>query len=506
MSSGLAIIGIAISVWAGLNIANAIEKKEVEDIKSSVKEINELFNKNIDDIENVKNNIEDAKIDVNSINRDIGAMSKERQVVNWNTFLQELLETGHDAVSRYFYTEFSGVSIEWGELIKMVLLEQNYSQIYNNYGENSRLKDVLLTKIKNGIEQAEELEESLDTINNPAYEDMIKAYLQYRKTEFHFMSGYMVNKEESYKEFELAAEGFDESQRLLKINLPRVGTNIEKYVQLKNVELAIFFANSIGESYSKITQNPPMTGKTKEELKDYENECSKNAIFYLELAVKMSEKLPQREVYYRNLGCAYERKDNNNIFGENSENIIGSYRKALKAVISYEENKGRVQKVYHTLLSYYEKYLKNKLSYDIERKGEIDVKTGEQKIIKTNVFVDLQSFETFIENLKNGTLNEHITSYLHDFNHVSELAVIDNPRFSINRSMYGFSLSWVIVLLLIHNEDVESKFGTNIEEYLKEIHKCVLTLELMQMSDDYYKDLKNRYEILSAYCKEHEII
>ena len=108
--------------------------------------------------------------------------------------------------------------------------------------------------------------------------------------------------------------------------------------------------------------------------------------------------------------------------------------------------------------------------------------------------------------LKNKTFEKHTIEYLYDFNHISELSVLDNPRFSQNRSWYGFSLSWVIALLLIHNKEIESKFGTNIEEYLKEIHKCVLTLELMQMSDDYYKDLKNRYEILSAYCKEHEII
>ena len=51
------IIGIAISVWAGLNIANAIEKKEVEDIKSSVKGINEQFEKKKEYISNKFHNI-----------------------------------------------------------------------------------------------------------------------------------------------------------------------------------------------------------------------------------------------------------------------------------------------------------------------------------------------------------------------------------------------------------------------------------------------------------------
>ena len=35
LASGIAIIGIAIAVWAGLNIVNAIERKDIEDLKDS---------------------------------------------------------------------------------------------------------------------------------------------------------------------------------------------------------------------------------------------------------------------------------------------------------------------------------------------------------------------------------------------------------------------------------------------------------------------------------------
>lgn len=490
LASGLAIIGIAISVWAGLNIANAIEKKEVEDIKSSVKGINEQFEKKKEDIEK-------AKKDVEEITQNVVTMRNERRDVNWNTFLLELLETSQDTVSRYFYEQFSETPIEWENIIEMVLLEQDFTQIYNNYGETSKVKNVLLDKAENCINRASRLLSTVDTIKNPMLEKLIRIYLHYRITEFHFMNGYMVDKEKSYDEFKLAAKGFKESQKLLKIDLPSKKDNLDFYVQRDNLELAIYFANSIGEACSKVTHRSNIPKENTEEFESFKEEVnpySEDAIFYLNIAVKLNEKLPQREVYYRNLGCAYERKDRNNYeFGTNAENIISNYKKALKAVISYEENKVKVENIYKTLLSYYHVWL----NYTFKSINK-----------ESNIFSDKESFEIFMGNLKmkKDTLNEHTTGYLYDFNHVSELSVLDNPRFSLNRSMYGFSLSWIIVLLLVHKEEIENRFKGTIEEYLIEIHKCVLTLELMQMSDDYYKDLKNRYEILSAYCKEQEII
>ena len=320
LASGLAIVGIAISVWAGLNIANAIERKDVDLIDTKIKE---------------------AYSNIEEIHNDVDGVRNDKQNVNYNTFLQELLKTGNDEVSAHFYKSFSVIKkIEWEELIEMVLLEQNFSELYNNYGEKSKVKSSLVNKSNEGIKKAEKLLKCLDSIEDGNIRNLVQRYLQYRKTEFHFMNGYMVDKEKSYVEFELAAQGFEESQKLFGINLPNVGSNIENYVQKDNLELAIYFANSIGEACSKVTHREDIPKDDaprpeKERFMEKMNPYSEKAIFYLELAVKLSEKLPQREVYYRNLGCAYERKDRNNFkFGNEAENIIKSYRKALKAVIS----------------------------------------------------------------------------------------------------------------------------------------------------------------------------
>ena len=66
LASGLAIVGIAISVWAGLNIANAIERKDVDLIDTKIKE---------------------AYSNIEEIHNDVDGVRNDKQNVNYNTFL-----------------------------------------------------------------------------------------------------------------------------------------------------------------------------------------------------------------------------------------------------------------------------------------------------------------------------------------------------------------------------------------------------------------------------------
>lgn len=124
MASGLAIIGIAISVWAGLNIANAIEKKEVEDIKGLLEKLSKEISNKSNEINNTKKSIEMAENRVKTINSQVDLLRNEKQLLNYNVFLQELLSTGYDMMSKYFYNKFSEDNIDWKELSGMVLMEQ----------------------------------------------------------------------------------------------------------------------------------------------------------------------------------------------------------------------------------------------------------------------------------------------------------------------------------------------------------------------------------------------
>ena len=511
MASGLAIIGIAISVWAGLNIANAIEKKEVEDIKGLLEKLSKEISNKSNEINNTKKSIEMAENRVKTINSQVDLLRNEKQLLNYNVFLQELLSTGYDMMSKYFYNKFSEDNIDWKELSGMVLMEQIFSQVYKVYGEASKDKSILIEKSNQGIKIAEDLAEKLSKASNLNQKELIKNYLQYRIADFYFMKGYMVETNQSYKQFEYAAKEYEELYKLFDINIVGVGSILNKYEKVRNPELVRYFANTIGESYSKITHNPP-DNDTQENNILYFDECSDKAIFYLDIAAKLNEELSEKEVYYRNLGCAYERRDEyHNEVGKNAEKIIDYYTKALKAIISYEEDKRRVQKVYHTLLSYYEVYLEKKLNYEIKYDNENNSNITELKI--THAFATNEEFKAYIYNLrekwsKEKALRENIITHLYNFNYVSKMAVIDNPRFSLNMLMKGFSLGWIIVLWIIDKNMIENNFDAGIEKYLNEMRECVTALKIIKVkdSDEDLEELKKRYEILSAYCKEQEII
>ena len=508
MASGLAIIGIAISVWAGLNIANAIEKKEVEDIKGLLEKLSKEISNKSNEINNTKKSIEMAENRVKTINSQVDLLRNEKQLLNYNVFLQELLSTGYDMMSKYFYNKFSEDNIDWKELSGMVLMEQIFSQVYKVYGEASKDKSILIEKSNQGIKIAEDLAEKLSKASNLNQKELIKNYLQYRIADFYFMKGYMVETNQSYKQFEYAAKEYEELYKLFDINIVGVGSILNKYEKVRNPELVRYFANTIGESYSKITHNPP-DNDTQENNILYFDECSDKAIFYLDIAAKLNEELSEKEVYYRNLGCAYERRDEyHNEVGKNAEKIIDYYTKALKAIISYEEDKRRVQKVYHTLLSYYEVYLEKKLNYEIKYDNENNSNITELKI--THAFASNEEFKAYIYNLrgkwsKEKALRENIITHLYNFNYVSKMAVIDNPRFSLNMLMKGFSLGWIIVLWIIDKNMIENNFDAGIEKYLNEMHECVTALKIIKVKDcdENLEELKKRYEILSAYCKEH---
>ena len=89
LASGLSIIGMAISVWTGLNIVNAIEKKDVEQVQQQLAQTEQTIKW------------------ISRETRDVKIIEKEQKEIYRGLFLQELLRTNHDAMSRYFYDLFA---------------------------------------------------------------------------------------------------------------------------------------------------------------------------------------------------------------------------------------------------------------------------------------------------------------------------------------------------------------------------------------------------------------
>lgn len=323
----------------------------------------------------------------------------------------------------------------------------------------------------------------------------MKKYLLFRKYELNFLMGYMRVGVPKYDSFIYAVEGFiDICKSLFKVHIPDVNEKMEiaEYAgSEENLQIAVYFVNSIGEAYSKIAEDASLSGKmgrhgvkiTDGVLLDY----AKKAVFYLKTTLKWNQRLENREVYYRNLGCAYERMDRlENKVGLHADEIISNYKKAFSLVVSNKnEKKERIQKVYHTLLSYYERYMR--ISFGVEKDS----------------FKEKETFMAFLEKVK-GCIGKEKIDLLENYQQVSEIAILDNPRFSLQKSLNGFAWTWILILLLNNDNHTKEKYVDAEEVYLQKVKENLDVLKAMDINDTYSEELMQRYRMIKNYLNEQK--
>lgn len=477
LDAGLSIIGIAISVWAGLNIINALEKKDIDEVQETLRNTKEKVEKLSEDAEEIE------------------IVKNEQQDIYKGFFLQELLKTNYDAMSRYFYKFFSECeSIGTAEYVNLVLIEQYFSQVYLQYSEKTSLKSLVLSRAHDGIKLVNDMYNQYEMKRD----SLLEKYLLFRKYEFNFLMGYLRTGVPKYESFIYAAEGFAKISNKFGVNVPCLDREIEKLEYTgedENLQVAVYFMNTLGEAYSKIIEETGLIGKrgghgveiTKETMIGF----AEKAVAYLEIAVKWNQRLEAREVYYRNLGCAYERMDRvmGDRFGSHADEIISNYRKAFQIVISNKEEKiSRVQNIYHTLLSYYERYMR------------VSFKSGDKE---KSVFEDKEGFSDFLGKVKER-IEPKTKEYLVHYQRVSEIAVMDNARFSLQRNLNGFSWTWILVLLLSNDQFMKEEYANTAVSYMERIKDILDMLEAMNIEDAYCKELKKRYGIINSYLINQE--
>lgn len=480
LASGLSIIGIAISVWAGLNIVNVLQKSEIESLVKSLRKTTSQIEKEQEEIE------------------------KKQKEIYFASFGQELLKTSGDPVSRYFYKEFDKDSFTMiEEYVDIIRIEQNFSQVYTQYGENATRSQLVLERAEEGKRLADELIKKRQGKEKNEQEDkrnILDTYLLCRREDFFFMQGYLEKGMKKVQEFLHAAAGYEKLCANFGVFLPQMGQYKESTLDGMNkdrLEIAAYFVNAIGESYSKVSEQKSLLGKcneasgeviSEESMKGY----SDKAIFYLNLATRWSGDLEKREVYYRNLGCAYERADRlSDHFGEHAEEILSNYKTAWKYVVSnIEEEESRVQKVYYTLLSYYERYMRSEFGYNSK---------------EDTVFKDMMSFHSFLKSLENNKISKQTKEYLKEFQQTSEVAIADHARFSLQRNLNGMAWTWIVILLFVNDGDMKAEYPDKIERYLKKIREDIRAVEAMGINDDYYKELVKRYKVMSDYYKAYRV-
>lgn len=390
LASGIAIIGVAVAVWAGLNIVNAIERKDIEQLKDSYKELQ----KQSDTIEDSINKTNELSNETKEIENRIEVIERKQKSADNVALLNELYKTNQDVATRVIIEKMRNIkTISNNKLLSLLEIERRFSSVY--YLQNSAYSydSGLLQEAADGISLAKKLlKEEL--------EDSIKHYLLYRIAEFNFYKGYCLKGTERKKVFLKAIKQYELSCKDLgaylpayneKLNYPFKDKEYEKCTS-HPIDISAYMCNTIGEAYSKIVEEKKnlINEETPvSEVDDY----GKKAIFYCAYASHWFD----RETYWRNLGCAIERT-----YGINKDtpydDLIAIYKKALGLKATKE--------AFKTLLSILQKYLA--FGFDI---GNADPDKGRKTPLNDIKYFDYYSNSISVNKVKMDDMLKELCNY-----------------------------------------------------------------------------------------------
>ncbi len=494
LATGIAIIGVAITVWTGLNIANSVNKKDLEKLQDGIKEQS-------DNLDELKNDTAKQSDEVKEMNIKMAGVQNDY----YSSFLQELLKTEIDAGSLYLYGKFNVFFRDRkSNIVKIPLLmeiEKNFAEVYLLHNNANDADELLISKANNGLEKIQEYE------SKEQVEGLVKKYLNYRKGEFNYYKGYCEKStEEAYNILSDAAEAFFD---FAKAFVTQFEFNEDEYNIIpdytgNSVEMLCYLAGSIGDSYSQIAficnkWEVFQTKRGRVKKKDIIT-CAKKAIYFCGCAAKWSKNTScENEVYFRNLGVAYERLDRLNETQpsfEHKEQIMENYKYAFKIMHNdssmFEE---RIQKIYHTTLSYFERIFKHAFSeFD---NGCLKYTSAERDSVLDNA-EELDEYRDEIAKMifeikEQGNdaidaklLNEYVT--------IARSGVEHNPHYPLRISLLGLAYTYVIFLLKADNASARQVFLKPVEYYMAEIEKLISYLDIVEWDDDYANELQLRYK------------
>lgn len=494
LATGIAIIGVAITVWTGLNIANSVNKKDLEKLQDGIKEQS-------DNLKELKNDTAKQSDEVKEMNIKMAGMQNNY----YSFFLQELLKTQLDAGSLYLYEKFDDFfKDKKSNIVKIPLLmeiEQNFAEVYKLHNNVNEPDELLISKANNGLEKIQEYE------SKEHVDGLVKKYLNYRKGEFNYYKGYREKStEEAYNILSDAIEAFFDFAEAYGI---RSEFNEDKYDIIPDytgdsVEMICYLTGSIGDAYSKIayTCDKWEMFQTKRGIVKKEDIilCAKKAIYYCGCAAKWSQNTScENEVYYRNLGVAYERLDRLNETQpsfEHKEQIMKNYKHAFQVMYNDSDLfEKRKQNIYHTTLSYYERIFKHAFSeFD---NGCLKYTSAERESVLKNA-EELDEYRDeitkMISEIKAQGNDVIDAKLLHEYVTIARSGVEHNPHYTLRISLLGLAYTYVIFLLKADNASARQVFLKPVEYYMAEIEKLISYLDIVEWDDDYANELLLRYK------------
>lgn len=288
--TGIEVVGIAISVWIGLNIYNIVKRDSIKDLELSAKETKH-------ELEEFRNNYKEFNV-----------ISIE------NAYLSE------DRVSKYFINEFTNKNSEVLDykLTKyIVFFEKSLERIIDDYNNsNYEQMNSHLERFKKEIDVFEKsIKTKYKTIDKHS-KNLINSYITCRKGDHKYNLGLY---HKAIGERSSAINSFNYAEVLFK-------SIIEDY-KIRDSQILVFVNNIIAYIY----QNYTCLYEEKEKKKEF----SKTALEYSEKAC--NNKITKYARDYRNYGVNIEYYINQNLPKRNNDDYIKKLFEAYdKYTIAYQ--------------------------------------------------------------------------------------------------------------------------------------------------------------------------
>ena len=354
----LAIIGIAISVWIGLNIANAVDRRDVDELRNSIIEIS----KQLTDVYGLQGTVEKR--------------SKNMVKLDRISFLDELQKTSCDITSYTLLTivqnsikdENTG-DIEVVPYERLLECEHAFSSVYENNYREKKSKDYILKRIDDGLQCVDDIRKLMAACPEK-YEkfEWLDLYLEYRIGDFNYYKGYNCAAESRMEPFEIAIQAyFNTSERLGAIIPMTIVTDwaVPQGCTKAQQKISAYMCNSLGDAYSNI-------GAVGEQLVNQKKIDSatlsvygEKAVFYCNCATQYDD---SRENYFRNYGAAMEHQYRT-AHRTTSDSARSDFAKIMKAYKTSLE-KECTPKGFKVTMSLVDKYVNDVLNITFTRANE----------------------------------------------------------------------------------------------------------------------------------------
>lgn len=283
ISTCVAIIGLAVATWVGLNISNAVERRDLESIDEKQKEINSWIN--------------------------------SQKGINRNLFIDELSKNSWDPIIRDFCTQFLSAPIDSSlDYLLLTEIEQNISRIVHIHNMGASDADIILA--------AKNTKSIVDRLSS-AKGNMVQAYRDYSNATLEYYLGYHDRGKQSAH--------FADSIRLYEEYAKKSGISLIDSFEKETLsdyvararkeqvnEKRAYLFNTLGDAY-RFTNSPDSSIKAAKYC-SYACMHSKNNCY------------PKNQ-FLRNLGCALERvqTENGGLTDESFEIIKQNYIESLKS-------------------------------------------------------------------------------------------------------------------------------------------------------------------------------